>query len=76
MKLLTACYLYAWNGLVGGPLTWVFHAFMLPVCVPVTVSVTDGSDGVAVRLRAVVPDMKEPPGRVLDVPVAQARSLS
>lgn len=53
----------------------MFQAFVLPVTVPVTVSVTEDSDGVATKLKAVVPDMEEPPDRVLDVPVAQARSL-
>jgi hypothetical protein len=38
----------------------------------VTVSVTEESDGVAVNPNAVVPDIKEPPDSVLDVPVAQA----
>jgi len=41
----------------------------------VTVSVTEESVGEAVRPRAVVPDMKEPPARVLDAPVAQAQPL-
>lgn len=38
-------------------------------------SVTEDSESVAVKPKAVVPDMKKLPDSVLDVPVAHARSL-
>ncbi len=45
---------------------------MEPVSVPVMVSMTNESDGVAISPNAVVQNMKGPPESVLDVSVAHA----